>query len=103
MIDRREYAEPWAPAVGMRVRVRLSAECRVVPHPDSPQGEAGERGHSPWEDGITGVVIFDDVRHLGQGHRFLVAWDESRWYAQGWCNAAAYAAAELVPEGGVSE
>jgi hypothetical protein len=48
-------------------------------------------------------VVFDDVRTLGQGHRFRVEWDESRWYAGQWCNAAVYAAAELVPEDGDGE
>jgi hypothetical protein len=95
--EQQDYYEPWVPAVGQRVRVRLSGECRTPPHPESAAARVGNVGHAPWTDGITGVVMSDDNPYMGEGHRFLVAWDESYWYAQQWCTSAAYAAVELVP------
>jgi hypothetical protein len=92
-----EFWEPWVPAVGQRVRVRFTSECRARPHTDSPQGDLAMPGHFAWEDGVTGVVTYDQIDTIQQGHRFMVRWDTVRDHRGYRLTGAVYAAAELRP------
>ena len=68
------YWEPWTPAVGDRVRVRLSAECPVTWTHDAPE-----------LDGAPGYVrnIFPAHEWQGQGHNYYVAFDPPVHYPHG--------------------
>ena len=101
--------EPWVPAVGDRVQVRLNGECRLLfgcalNHNDGPlvSLNGGPRiGHDDIEHGAIGTVL----RILGtyfqgratrideHGHRFCVVFDAPRgpWWG------STYAAVELEP------
>ncbi len=95
-------SEVWVPdgmafAVGDRVRIRISAECRLTGPAGSPAGDAGFVGHQPGEDGRLGIIRDPAILnpHMGaQGHVYLVRRDGppiEGFYA-GW-----YAASELIP------
>ena len=58
------YWEPWTPAVGDRVRVRLSAECPVTWTHDAPE-----------LDGVTGWVRETGPLHHFAGHEYYVEFD----------------------------
>lgn len=79
--------EPWVPAEGDRVRVRISGECRATLAYDTGRdGLLSEvfvdrLGHSPTEDGAVGEVIiveqwFDSGDSAHDTHRFMVEFDE---------------------------
>lgn len=89
----------WKPKVGDRVRIRLSAECRVSPHPDSTYARAGLPGHLAWEDGRTGEVTTFPLHEslVTQGHRYTVLWDAPRTVNGERVDGGCYAACELTP------
>lgn len=59
MSDEQRFLEPWTPAVGTRVRVRLSGECRrrALKGGNGEQRLGLKYGHLDVFDGMTGVVI----------------------------------------------
>ena len=92
--------------VGDRVRIRISAECRVKARDNSPSAALGHlRGHAPWEDGKTGTVIpipaYVDDNGAHQGHPYLVKWDQGLDLHDGLgpVNGDFYASVELIPLG----
>lgn len=100
-----EIPREWAPNPGDRVRVRISAECRVQSEPEAPASRDGYQiGHAPWEDGKLGTVVnppfwWDATPMLAQGHLYMVLWDEPADLGNGErpVNASSYAITELEP------
>jgi hypothetical protein len=84
-------------AVGQRVRIRVSAECRLAGTADSPLSGAGLRGHHPDEDGMMGRVIHRPIPDgiLEQGHTVTVVWDSAIICDGARCSCGAYAPTEL--------
>ena len=92
--------EPWRPAVGDRVRVRLSGECPWHELPDDLVPEATGTATSGYE----GVVVpfpSDAPRDLPivaeGGHRIFVEFDTPRDMGDWTLVGAFYAAIELEP------
>ena len=88
------YWEPWAPAVGDRVRVRLSAECRLT-----------SWLHEPELDALAGYVETVWPESVGlPGHRFYVRFHPPIYNHRGWepggspeLHGTTFAAIELEP------
>lgn len=98
----REPDTTWQPAglpqfkKGDRVRIRLSAECRLTGPKDSPAGDLGLVGHHGEEDGRSGVVVDSWIPnpHVdAQGHPYRVRRDGP--LIDGY-RAGLYAASELI-------
>lgn len=94
--------EPWAPKVGDRVRVHLSAECQF-------EYLYGNRTkHFPESDGACGVISEIDGCGPGehdQGHRYTVRFSPqavSLVNEPGWLSSHCFAAIELLPLDGAS-
>lgn len=94
-----EYWRPWRPAVGDRVRVRLSAECQVQGGPLSYATEIGVRGHFAGEDGRLGTVINEGAYPylVAQGHLYEVRFDEFFYRGRYRVTKSCYPALELEP------
>jgi hypothetical protein len=104
--DLRPYEPPGAPrfAIGDRVRVRLSGECRALFRRYSHLGETYHsetpaRTHFEQEDGQTGAVIERPAarKRSNQGHDVLVEFDVPLDVPGSLMVAHGYAAAELEP------
>lgn len=97
------FVEPWVPAMGDLVQVRISAECSLPTFYDlADEGfivdiTVDRNGHDLAEDGMTGEVILVDTP--ADAHRFLVYFDQPV-LVTGIVHPQAsqfYAAAELEP------
>lgn len=81
MTDEQRFYEPWAPAVGQRVRVRLSGECQAPVQPDTNFYRVITKGHHELIDGVTGeVCVHPDLNGSGDlyaehGHFYDVRFD----------------------------
>lgn len=106
--DSGAFWEPWVPAVGQRVRIKLSAECRYGDRQrrDSAAARNGfPPGHADFEEGLTGFVLDSwFVKLINPGwpedpaHRFMVMWDHQAELPNGeTVNCSSYAASELEP------
>lgn len=85
-----DYWEPWQPAVGDRVRVRLSGECGRM--------ESGRYVHThimPGADGHSGIVISTNAG--GDQHPYHVRFDEPYLAYGTLVLSNVYAAIELEP------
>lgn len=93
-----EFWEPWQPAIGQRVRVRLSGECPAERENEMPRHLIG---HEPHVNGVTGIVTEPNECGCWNGHRFRVSFDvvqHSRRYPDLlFLSGSVYAALELEP------
>ena len=88
----RPAFERWVPNIGVRVRVRLSAECQTQ-FADRRRGLTN-LPHESWQDGRTGTV--EDVKDKGS-HPYQVTFDEYEATVLGLCVGWHFAAIELEP------
>jgi len=100
--DETAVWESWAPEMGQRVRVRISAECRLRPCPGSYYERIGQVGHPEYEDGLTGTVTSFGHPHsdflANQGHTIDVEYDTYPDIGEGRrARGGTYCALELEP------